>query len=533
MRYFALIFILSNAIAGAEAPELGCLDYDSYSAISRRINIFTGERRGDLCNTNSRFYRIVEALQFLRNLELDGPTAPYPYNQSILGTDFFSRIVKYSPTIGWGPSQQPLQPDLWGYAGNFSAYGYGYGGRRTAVSHSCTRAVAYAQIGGRTMYFCPDAFKNLDKTSVLFIAGTIIHESRHLEGRTGYKHVACNGHPQGCDSSAGFRGAFAAEMEAMAKIGVTATNVHPSLSYLARKLAFKYGRDNFKTPVAPELKMQSLVFLTDSRGMHLAYNHRFKSRAYEFLPPGKLIQAGDGIYIHAFKNQTLTPRITDAYEFQFAAPDDKQGQADHLTYKLYLEASPSVRATFKGAIYINDLGPGTRVMIWGDVIRMYSDERVIAELKLPSGHPLLFRTDDYGGGYTEKIYFHVLNDKDQLFKIEWEADKKGSIPSVTEVTNPYPGFTSVAKIQIREAYEKWEAGLYKWLNKKREVKDYPIPRPPIETRLYLLDKEGFLHYKDGDQFPYVSELQFYKFESMTSGYMVSPEHPGEFSADFF
>lgn len=540
MKMLIGLFILFSQLAAAKAPELGCLNYDKTMAVYNRINIYTGEKKADICDTNSRFYRVMEALLFLRGLNLDGPSPAYPYSQSILGTELYSRILRLSPSISWGPYERQRQQS------DFFGYGYSYG--TSSGSHSCVNAVAYTQVGGRKMYFCPNAFKNLSNSSVLFIAGTIIHETRHLEGRTGYQHVPCNGYKQGCDPSADYRGAFAAEMEALAKIGVSATNVHPSLSYLARRMAFQYGRENFKVKVAPELKHQSVIILTDARGKHLAYNHRFKSSAFEFLSPGKLIEIRDGQFILTYKDGDLEPRFLNGYNFQTAEPDEEYESTDSVVFDLFSKAGMKDRENFKGSAEVHDFDQRAIIVLWGDSIRLfvkkfrYEDkieeekeekEKLVAELKLPSGTPLLLRADESGGGYADDYHFHVLNDKDQLFKIE--LNLKTMTSSVTEIPNPYPGFTYVSKVQVRDEYEKWEEELSKWLkkNKKNDRKDYPIEAPKIGSRTYLLDKDGRLHYQNGDQFPVVQELYFYRFESMSSGQGVQPEHPAELSTGFF
>jgi hypothetical protein len=489
-----LLFTLTLFTSIAANAE--CLPQDKVDTILSRFKIRTDQTL-DVCDPTNHSTQIVNALIYISELEFDGPAANPPYNQEIIGYDWFNRLVNLAPRILWGPSLS--------------------GGAKT-----CEKAGAFAREGLRgRMYFCPSTVKTDEVTdwNVIEVVKVLLHESRHLED-DGYDHVDCKRGPRACDLNVAYKGAYAVGMEALAKIGKTATNVHPATAQLALRLAFVEALDSFKVPAAKPILDQNVVLLQDREGRRRwLLNYRYHAEAFSYLEPGRIFveDVADSIFVPT----DVTHPAHNIGTFETSSQeDDVTSGIDHQA---------AVESAGLKDVYFPNV-PGVKVSIYGDSIRFFKRDvfrgDVQAELKLPSGHPMNLRPFN-AGDEPESSRVYILSDEDRLFALDW-SDK----PQLTEVQNAYPGFISVARVEISEPQEDWQSRQAANEERIRKLKPKAYdaalekfkkndPRPPLQYKVYALNKDGQLLHETPLGFVTVKEFLDRRFQSMSNGFTAS------------
>jgi hypothetical protein len=504
VKKLALSLLISCSVfAWAEAPKKPCLPQQKVNSVLRRYTIQLGQQP-DYCDSSNRHYRVVEALIFADELRLDGPAPSRNYNQEILGYDLPYRIQSKSPSILWGPAIP--------------------GGSR-----NCVGAGAFAGPAPRNLYkiyFCPGSFEAQNyKNSHLGTLMTILHETRHLDGN-GYHHTRCHGRRDGCDPSPAYRGAYAAAMETAAKVGVSATNVHPSLQFYAKRVAYVHASDKFVRPLVRELKRESVVLLSEKSGRKILFNYRYQMNALEYLPAGRLVGIDDNEFLLLPADSKQDAIGVGTWALDHPVDDEEGGgrYKEAAVYQQYQRATPAERVTLKASTRTNDFRVRSEISIWGDKIKaqvfVRDDQPKEIELQLPTGTPTGFRFHENSEGPV------IINDRDQLFQIV--TNSKGEF-SVTELPNPYPGYVQVSKVEVVEPREEWDQRV-ELRRKRRQGRDGKMesdPMPPVTYVTYLLDKEGRLFTDMGGGPQIVRSMQNLRFDGMTQGFGFHPEIPDD------
>lgn len=235
-------------------------------------------------------------------------------------------------------------------------------------------------------------------------------------------------------------------------------------------------------------------------------------------------------------NTELPGKMVQSYDFQGVELEEGESLEEEQSevLRMYNEASPEVRGTFKGAISGATIFSNYSVSIWGDqIILQIEPERgtkrgqsIKVEFKLPSGSPILFRQTGHSKFVEDDYNVYVLNDRDQLFALSFNDE--GTKTSVREIENPYPGYTYISKISRMEAREEFRERENKFfLNKRNAGKEFKEKYPEEEPLLYLLDKDGKLWAKDGEYLYRPSEMLGRRFERMSLSSLYHPEIPEE------
>jgi hypothetical protein len=104
--------------------------------------------------------------------------------------------------------------------------------------------------------------------SVMQVA-TLIHEARHTEG---FSHVDCEAGPLasisgGCDQNLAYRGAYAVELEYLAKVTMQGQNFNPVFQTLARQSAISVMEENLNE--MPDTGVDELIMI-DGKDGHIA-----------------------------------------------------------------------------------------------------------------------------------------------------------------------------------------------------------------------------------------------------------------------
>lgn len=274
----AMLAVSPSARAYYTEKKSRCFSAEETAPITDRIRIRvgTGSAPWNRCDPTARFYQLMEAMLFMRDLDFSGYEVNYPYNQEIIGYDWYNMILSRTRTIGFGT------PD------------------------GCRHAIAYSYNHNTQMYMCSGYYSsekdNPQGTENIYFEGdpgvvervaTLMHEYRHMT--TDKVHVACNGQEQGCDSSVDYQGAFAAEVEALAKMGRTATNIHPAQASYASRMAWVVASERFrKKPSLPELQDKRLVVIQRDDGKIFSVSHiePFQEDFQRLPKAGKIIPIG-------------------------------------------------------------------------------------------------------------------------------------------------------------------------------------------------------------------------------------------------
>lgn len=463
-----------------------------------------------LDDSGSRTDQVYQALKFLRELEFGRMEAPAPYNQEIIQGSFFAHIEKLKPHILWGPS--------------------GLNAQFKRVKPYCKKnRLAYVWAPIHAMYLCPPAFSgDANEVSLLSLVETIMHETRHMHSH-GHHHTSCNGGEENCDVSLSAKGAYAVSVEVSAKIGITATNVHPSMAFFARKNAHAIAMSSFAETSFNKLEAESLIFLTGTDGKRLAVNYRYQAPAFPFLPAGKIMDYSEAMPMFVPEN----PRdpILGVYGYIF----DRQVLFEpDLAQPLpaYMSVTLERRKTLKGARLDYSTRGALRSEIWGDsisLVRLARKDKPVwqTEVQLPSGSPLLFRSphpqekEDAPGDQT---IFYVLNDRDELFRLVFDYSTDQF--SLERAENPFPGFLNVVYGEITDAQDAHDKQFAKWhAIKKNKGNEYPVPYPSPEYIVYLLDKQGQLYTQRGNRLAPFLRLQFKRFTAMAAGGNIYSQVP--------
>ncbi len=505
-----LCFILLAFFStGVFAAPNTCLPKERVSVLRRYFNIQLNQAP-DYCDPQNRAYQIMQALIFIYELQLDGKIPPRPYNQEIIGYDWINRLARLAPSIMWGPS--------------------------SADAFLCKTSLAMAGSTPGRLDVCPMLFQRNEMTSSLLeIVNTLLHESRHLEG-SGYPHTTCvTGQKNACDKSVTYHGAYAVGMEVYAKIGLSATNVHPTLRFLARKLTYVDAQNRFVIPFVQELKNQKVVLLTEKNtGLKQVLNYRYQAPAYTYLPPGRLFSLDSFDFLFAPTDPTLPPQDVGSYEVE--APADQNNSDGLNTYKtgyLYQKASPAERASLKDSFKLANRYISIEASIWGEKIKASVFDKNQGSQKdyefgLPAGRPDFLRQD--GVDEDESKSFLVLNDHDQLFQVQFDAQSDS--PIIKEVPNPRPGVIQISQVQVMEPMEAWkkrldQARAVQNKNKKsKKAARADEPSPPATSITYLLKRDGILYKETIEKgIQPVPEVQNRRFEYMSPEISFSPSIP--------
>jgi hypothetical protein len=162
-------------------------------------------------------------------------------------------------------------------------------------------------------------------SSTLGRVGVLIHEARHTAG---YRHIACNqGTYQGsslsaCDSSYGYGGSHAIEMEYYARVSVQGENFHPVYKTMARLMAV--ARSNFLFNQSPLKKREGLLAVSPASQQGLLFTGGERYEREIPLTEGTLKRTSfggvltNGIHaaaIELYERSGFNPLLEDAYSY--------------------------------------------------------------------------------------------------------------------------------------------------------------------------------------------------------------------------
>lgn len=183
----------------------------------------------DLCQTNSNLVKLYQTLDFIRNTEIPD-TKQLPLVRGILSTNYYEYLRHHISSL-WGPLRRcPTGPE----------------------SVACSDANS-----GMMMVQAP-AFDR----DIIFLASTLIHESRHADGPFG--HVMCE---QGneinangsCDPDWNQDSTYAVQVEYLARIFLFAKNVTDAQRIGAKGLALYLAQNKFNQSAPQGRKAVALV----------------------------------------------------------------------------------------------------------------------------------------------------------------------------------------------------------------------------------------------------------------------------------
>lgn len=407
--YLALSFLLSSsAFAQAtSAPEpTQCLAQEDVKRIISMFQIAV-ERNPDTCDAKKSYsYRIIEALLFGEKLELSGPAAPTPWNQSILPANWLTYIRKLSPAI--------------------------YGGSNDPYGNHCLESNSLAYVRDEyvpgTMFVCKSLFgENYNSVDIL---ETLAHEARHHQG---YGHVTCwnegnYGVEGACDESVYEKGSYAVTIEANIKMGVSATNIHPALRENARNSALSRAEYNLNQQIAKEKKY---VLLAD-----------LENQLYQFdgttLNPVAAGSMGLGKFFRRNSKQIvfLPEDKAQAAQLYVTADGTKlKRSADEGTYMSdYAKWTPEQRSLVKDYYWeggVNARMLGNKIDI--TYIEQSTQKNIVLDFQNENIEGFLANAD-LGVNYTNRIY--VFNDQGQVYRIEIVQNGQSKI---TKTNLEFPG----------------------------------------------------------------------------------------------
>ncbi|MGZ3696016.1 MAG: hypothetical protein ACXWQO_18240 [Bdellovibrionota bacterium] len=484
MKYLiltALFLISTHAYAQNKFPDRECLDEANSKMLLKSFNVNLGQRTNDICNPKTRAYNVLEALNFIYALYLDPKKkVPAPYNQNLLGKDWIGRLWELAPNILWGP---------------------------TVPNNDCAHAYAFAgpyPYNLQMLYICPKIIEDAkDGSSVLTMVDTLLHETRHLQGGNGYLHVPCKGEKkgsQGCDPSAGYKGAYAVEMEANAKIGVQGVIVHPALRYYAKRLAYVDAQERFRIPAAVYEEGTTTFLAHSENGEILQIDETgHAKKVLEGQTDGHLYRMNDMDFAFVPNYRRMPMQGFARYNLDQVDPTDDDSDPNPLTtlkfFQEYNAASAKDRENFKDFTYTESMGGYTRAqaVISGDSIHLYLAKMSLLEdaksweetLKLPSGVPTRFFPvlDGEGGIF-------VLNEKQELFRIS--ILDKGQAATVAPATSEFSKYLDATKAM--------RSGRIFVLDKDHHLLEHTangdLPVKGLEKRTFSYISDTFFHHPE-------------------------------------
>lgn len=292
LKAFFLSFVflfMSSLNAEANYSKKQCLNEADYKHFKKMFKLNTGSAAYDGCDSRNYTYQVIEALKLLESLQMHADTSlvPYPYNQELLGPIWLKTLTDHGTQLLWGP--------------DFDSKGQ-YDDR-----NACNNARAFtAPLEFRkNIYLCPLLHNDKEEENyvgspgVIDIIATLLHEHRHLKGaNTGYEHTSdCNERASTCDPSIEYKGSYAVTLEAYAKLGILAKNIHPIMKQSARRSAYSTALSRFKiAPIQEEFQQsrESHLALQDHNGDIYDFSNGRLVRAFENLPRGDVFMTGGG-----------------------------------------------------------------------------------------------------------------------------------------------------------------------------------------------------------------------------------------------
>ena len=513
MKPITFLFFFSWLLFFESNAQKECLRETDIKAITKSFNINLNTKL-DPCDPQNRVYRVIEALNFIWSLKLNGPVAPKPYNQEIIGYKWIERIWKLSPNILWGPNS------------NSAA--------------SCKTALAFAGPAPYNLgkfYLCPNSFSSKnEENSVIDLVSTMIHETRHLENN-GYHHVKCEfekrTNKNGCDPSFNYKGAYAADVETLAKIGISATNVNPALKYHARRMAYVVASDRIvKSDIVKNIRRESVVPLFElGTGRRYVYSYRFFEEGFKDFPAGRFFDQGDGNFLLAPNVAFLPKMIVSSHEWENRYSDYERsqfsiGSVAKMLMK-FIDELPSTSPSFlKGVFPIRFALWSGYATIVNEKLNFYlendykKDASKKFEINLPMGNPVRIRNmnPDKDGVFHQGIF--ILNNLKQLFQLT--ISEKTDLHEIKEIPNPFPVFIDIAQGHVLEETDAWEERMSKSYGNQNSSES----APPDKYINYYLTEEGTLFHGAPGETPIpASETSNNRFESMGNAIFIRPWLP--------
>jgi len=230
--FFICVLSVLSLKAFATTPST-CLDQKEVAAITPLLKL-TVSGPADVCASDSHYYKVLDALILLKNLQLSAVQLPPPLDQHIVDQPYFDYFVSKTQEL------RDLPDDDAACTAGFYAY--------ATTDEDGTR-----YIGLCSVFYDFSAVRDLP---------LLLHERRHFDG---FPHVTCSGGQfigmeGGCDEEITDKGAYAVSVETGLKIAF-AKNISASESFLLKADALSLGEARFNQSFS-QLGMQAIYLVS-------------------------------------------------------------------------------------------------------------------------------------------------------------------------------------------------------------------------------------------------------------------------------
>lgn len=317
-----LLFFISLSIFSAVRADAACLDAREANAIRSEIAVeIAGTKKTDLCDANSKAYKLFETLLFIKNIRFKNRQLDSHLDQGLLARGFWTylneqglkRIVESNDTTC-------ARPDVYGYVDQ--------------------------QNKPNVITLCPLFFDK--KAAVPDRVQLLLHESRHFDG---HSHVDCRsgfwkGTKQGCDESIQAKGSYAVSAESMARVGLLSTNLSKAARASSKLLALGYSQNRFNQPVFRG--SARAVYLTDTDNRAFLYNGK-SLYSTQFIEDAAIVslQSAVNVFPHDRMDSAFVLNV-------FAKESDDATPAQNALTKQYNAIEPASRPEIVDLVSVGD-----------------------------------------------------------------------------------------------------------------------------------------------------------------------------------